>query len=522
MPENEAVRPGDDEQIGPELVFALVYPVGTDAEMVIRRLSASLREANYDPHLVHLIDTVPREVPDDDTDMFKQYAAKMNAGNALRQRLGRNDAFALQCAAAINQTRAQEFGDGVPLDQRIFNRKAFIIRSLKRPEEVETLRAIYGAALIVVAAHSPLRSRSDRLTWQISKSGKGTETPDARRPDAETLIARDESEALIDEGQRVTDTFPLADVFVDASHPERLQANVDRFIEILFGHPFHTPTRMEYGMFHAQGAALRSSDLSRQVGAAIADSDGQIMALGTNEVPKPGGGPYWEDGEEEDRRDYTFGDDVSTELKKRALRQVLETLYDSKKLSESPDEVIESVWSQLRGTVLMSVGEFGRGVHAEMAAIVDAARRGISIRDTTLYTTTFPCHVCARHIVDAGIPRVVYNEPYPKSMARFLHMDSIVVDEGREDPSRTNFVPFVGLSPHLYVELFRLQGIEGGRKNSNGEVVEWIKGTSNPRRYETPSRYIPREARAVELLAAATPLAGPDPAADKQEEVGPA
>jgi deoxycytidylate deaminase len=359
----------------------------------------------------------------------------------------------------MHQARAKGFDDAVPLDQRIFSRKAFIIRSLKRPEEVDTLRAIYGNAIIVVAAHSPLRSRSNRLTWEISKSGKGTESPESRRPDAEKLIARDESEASIREGQRVTDTFPLADVFVDASHPDRLQANIDRFIEILFGHPFHTPTRMEYGMFHAQGAALRAADLSRQVGAAIVDSDGQIIALGTNEVPKPGGGQYWEDNRPEDRRDYTLGDDVSTELKKRALRQVLDALRDSGKLSASPDEVIGDVWDELAGTVLMNVSEFGRGVHAEMAAIVDAARRAISVRETMLYTTTFPCHVCARHIVDAGIRRVIYNEPYPKSLARFLHMDSIAVDEGLDETPLTNFVPFVGLAPHLYVDLFRLESI---------------------------------------------------------------
>jgi cytidine deaminase len=263
------------------------------------------------------------------------------------------------------------------------------------------------------------------LTWEISKSGKGTETPDARRPDAAKLIARDESEALIPYGQRVTDTFPLADVFVDASHPEKLQANIDRFVEILFGHPFHTPTRMEYGMFHAQGAALRSSDLSRQVGAAITDEDGQIIALGTNEVPKPGGGLYWEDGTEEDRRDFTLGEDVGTELKKRALRQVLERLHESSRLTAPPEDMIDDVWRDVRGTVLMNVGEFGRGVHAEMAAEVDAAMRGIAICGATLNMTTFPCHVCARHLVDAGIPRVVYNEPYPKSMARFLHVDSI-------------------------------------------------------------------------------------------------
>ena len=44
----------------------------------------------------------------------------------------------------------------------------------------------------------------------------------------------------------------------------------------------------------------------------------------------------------------------------------------------------------LRGTRAASVLEFGRVVHAEMAAICDAARRGISVQDAVLYCTTFP------------------------------------------------------------------------------------------------------------------------------------
>ncbi|MFD2579396.1 deaminase [Novosphingobium colocasiae] len=52
---------------------------------------------------------------------------------------------------------------------------------------------------------------------------------------------------------------------------------------------------------------------------------------------------------------------------------------------------------------------FSRSVHAEMEAIVSVARIGKgSTVESTLYTTTFPCHNCARHIVAAGITRVVF------------------------------------------------------------------------------------------------------------------
>src|SRR5690554_7068769 len=43
-----------------------------------------------------------------------------------------------------------------------------------------------------------------------------------------------------------------------------------------------------------------------------------------------------------------------------------------------------------------------------LSAISDAARNGLKIKEAVLYCTTFPCHICAKHIIAAGIRRVVY------------------------------------------------------------------------------------------------------------------
>ena len=44
--------------------------------------------------------------------------------------------------------------------------------------------------------------------------------------------------------------------------------------------------------------------------------------------------------------------------------------------------------------------------HAEMEALLSCARSGVSTRGATLYSTTFPCHNCAKHIIAAGVARV--------------------------------------------------------------------------------------------------------------------
>ena len=88
-------------------------------------------------------------------------------------------------------------------------------------------------------------------------------------------IVRDEEETGNSFGQRVRDTFPIADLFVIATERTQIEPAIRRFIELVFGHPFHTPSVDEFAMFHARSTALRSSDLSRQVGCRISSAGRQ-------------------------------------------------------------------------------------------------------------------------------------------------------------------------------------------------------------------------------------------------------
>jgi len=91
-----------------------------------------------------------------------------------------------------------------------------------------------------------------------------------------------------------------------------------------------------------------------------------------------------------------------------------------------------------------------------------------------MYVTVFPCHICAKHIVASGIRTVVYLEPYPKSYAERLHSDSIQIDD-KTDASKVQFVPFMGIAPFRYRDLFE----KGKRKTDAGEAKKW---QSEPRR----------------------------------------
>ncbi|HIP25683.1 MAG TPA: cytidine deaminase [Archaeoglobus profundus] len=56
--------------------------------------------------------------------------------------------------------------------------------------------------------------------------------------------------------------------------------------------------------------------------------------------------------------------------------------------------------------------ELCRGLHAEQNAIIQAAKFGISIEGSILYTTHCPCITCAKMIINAGIKKVVYGKEY--------------------------------------------------------------------------------------------------------------
>jgi cytidine deaminase len=122
----------------------------------------------------------------------------------------------------------------------------------------------------------------------------------------------------------------------------------------------------------------------------------------------------------------------------------------------------------------MDLTEFGRVVHAEMCALCDAARLGRSVKGSVLYCTTFPCHNCTKHIIAAGIKRVVYMEPYPKSKALELHSNEIVIESQIEE--KVSFVPFLGISPHRYREIFQ----KGKRKADHGIARRWIQDDDEP------------------------------------------
>lgn len=51
-------------------------------------------------------------------------------------------------------------------------------------------------------------------------------------------------------------------------------------------------------------------------------------------------------------------------------------------------------------------------IHAEQNAISDAAKRGVSIDNSTIYITHYPCINCCKFIISSGIKSIKYYSDY--------------------------------------------------------------------------------------------------------------
>lgn len=61
--------------------------------------------------------------------------------------------------------------------------------------------------------------------------------------------------------------------------------------------------------------------------------------------------------------------------------------------------------------------EICRGLHAEQNVILQAAAHGQSIAGAELYCTTFPCSLCAKLLINCGIGKIYYVEPYQDELS---------------------------------------------------------------------------------------------------------
>lgn len=280
--------------------------------------------------------------------------------------------------------------------------RSWVVDSIRNPAEIRALRE-YSTKFFLFGIYADNDQRWERVKVSYKKDrGKFDERDE-----------RDKGDDSEDHGQCVADCFYDADVVLDNSDRIeavgnadfcKLQETVDQYIDRMRNPRDRRPPIKEEEVLMAMAYATsqRSSCMKRKVGAVIVDSLGNVISSGYNEVPRD---------ERPCQKEYTrcYRDHVTDEF--------FEWLKN-----EIPQMQKKETQVRKRFRESFKILDYCRALHAEENAILTLARNGNSVPldKCTLYTTTYPCRMCANKILSVGIGRVVYLEPYPQKEAETI------------------------------------------------------------------------------------------------------
>lgn len=164
----------------PEVFVALIAPIGINLEQVQDELCAAFQRVNYNPNIIKLTKFLEEHPEwfdlkyDSDFDRYKKYIA---AGNKFCNLASRRDAMILGGLAQL-------YRDYIDRPESVAFGTAHIFRQIKRTEEIDTLRQIYGRNIIFLGCYAPRKIRVKNLVSLLLKNQRGV---DINKLEAEAL-----------------------------------------------------------------------------------------------------------------------------------------------------------------------------------------------------------------------------------------------------------------------------------------------------------------------------------------------
>jgi deoxycytidylate deaminase len=424
------------------------------------------------------------EAPDEQTDREKflecykkisqfrvkladSYKSEMADFVDLMQRVGRNlrrtgqalDDFAPMVTDQYLSILSQQAGRLLKVEREFRKeqnsddtRTYFVIECFRNPMEIEYFRVRYSQ-FFVFAIYSDEATRYKRLSDYYNLS-------DAQCRKIDKKDQGDDDVAKIYE-QNIRRCVNLADISVtNQKQPHDLYEQLLKYFTLIKNPGCIKPTSSERNMNLAYSMSLNSTCICRQVGAVIVDNDGYIVGAGWNDTDwhRPGcmyrhisdvkntdseSLPLCSDEDYQTFKDVILRDDKNLDFSFCYKDEYAE--WKLRKSSEDEDKECSNEKTSIKPSKSL---QQCRALHAEENAILQTARTGGQpLRNTALYTTTFPCELCAKKILQVGIKQLVYCEPYPKSVSQDVFF--------REGFSRIEITPFEGVKSPSFFRLFK-------------------------------------------------------------------
>jgi deoxycytidylate deaminase len=304
--------------------------------------------------------------------------------------------------------------------------KKWVIDSIKNPHEAEALRREFSNFFLMgVFADKDVRLKRLENLY-------GDDVNAFNRED------RTDSREGVEHGQRVAACFYSADLVIanNESAPKnsdadaKLRSLVKYYISGMEVRYSLSPTEDEALMTMAYANGQRSSCLKRKVGAVIIDKDRHLFSSGYNEVPS------------EEKSCKQANGKCNRDSVRDEIKEALDAVVQDPEERKGVHGVIDS----------LKVLDRCRALHAEENAIINVARFGsaVALSEARLYTTTYPCMMCANKIARVGIKELIYFEPYPSEETRKILKTGSVTER-----------PFQGVTARAYFRFF-LGGVSRG------------------------------------------------------------
>ncbi len=297
----------------------------------------------------------------------------------------------------------------------------WVIDSFRHPAEIDFFRTTFPE-FYLFSIYADYETRWLRVK-QKYKDNQGAFNEDDKRDQDEPF----------DYGQKVRDCFLKADIALSNNIPildgnavdQSMTARFQNYLLLIEKKLQFVPSEAEALMVIAYANSIRSSCKKRKVGSVLVDLFGQVFSTGFNEVPK-----------DSDPCEKAYGKCYRDYLRGQLSEEICSKIKDQL-ICKEVNALIKSKYKNL---------DYCRSLHAEEQAILSVARTGgsLALRGSHLYSTTYPCNLCANKIAQVGITQVIYLEPYPMEEAKKIL-----------SKNKVETIPFEGVLFNGYFRFFK-------------------------------------------------------------------
>ncbi|MGZ4968593.1 MAG: anti-phage dCTP deaminase [Methylobacter sp.] len=328
-----------------------------------------------------------------------------------------------------------------------------VIDAIRNPLEALYFQDRY-AAFYLVAISCCNRQRIARL------HDIGYTTDDIKKLDDEEYASRNIKEEETYFAQDIQACLQRAEIYINNEDSPRrteffheLANQLIKFVSLIQHPGLVTPTAIERCMQLAYTAKLNSGCISRQVGAAITDTNFAIKAIGWNDTPQgqvpcilrsreqllSGKDKFAYSEYESTNKDYIafFNDHQDKYI------PIVEDGLNISYCFSTEYNTLQAIKNGIQDYKYEKNQVHTRSLHAEENAFLQLSKYGgQGIEGGFLFTTASPCELCGKKAYQLGITKIYYIDPYPGiSMSHVLAV-------GKKNPKLILFSGAIGKAFH--------------------------------------------------------------------------